>query len=104
MSDGAWVTPEVVGAVLAHMNGDHAEDCAVICRGLGGRPDTTAARMTGLDAEAIELLATGPDGDAVVRIPFAEALTERAQVRAEVARMYHESAAIVRGPARPGDR
>ena len=25
-------TPDVVEAVMAHMNGDHADDCVVICR------------------------------------------------------------------------
>lgn len=100
MSDGGWITQDVVDAVLAHMNGDHADDCAVICRGLGGRPHTTAARMTALDTVGIELLAAGPDGEEVVRVPFTEPLTERAQVRAEVARMYHESAAALGLPPR----
>jgi hypothetical protein len=82
------------------MNGDHADDCVVISRALGGKPHTTAARMTGMDHEAIELLATGPDGDSVVRMPFSRPLTERSQVRAEVARMYHESAAALGLPPR----
>lgn len=99
MSD-AFPTPDVVAAVSAHMNGDHADDCVVIAKVLGERPDTTAATMTGMDAEAIELTATGPQGDEVLRIPFSETLTERAQVRAEVARMYHESAAALGLPSR----
>lgn len=88
-------TDDVVAAVCAHMNGDHAADCAVISRVLGGRPETTTAIMVGMDADAIELLTDGPGGLSVVRIPFAAPLTERAQVRAEVARMYHESAAAL---------
>ena len=97
---GPFPTPDVVAAVMAHMNDDHAEDCVVICRVLGGRPSTTAARMTGMDAAAIELLAEGPDGFEAVRVPFSTTLTERAQVRAEVARMYHESAAALGLPSR----
>ena len=93
-------TPDVVEAVMAHMNGDHPDDCAVICRVLGGRPDTTEARMTGMDADGIEFAAVGPDGEVALRIPFAERLTERPQVRAEVARMYHESAAVLGLPPR----
>lgn len=93
-------TADVVAAVSAHMNGDHADDCVVIARALGQRPDTMAATMTGMDADAIELTATGPAGDEVLRIPFSERLTERAQVRAEVARMYHESAATLGLPSR----
>ena len=99
MSD--WVSPDVVAAVMAHMNGDHADDCVVIAKVLGERPDTTAAEMTGMDADAIELTATGADGGAeILRIPFSDRLTERAQVRAEVARMYHESAAVLGLPPR----
>jgi hypothetical protein len=95
-----WLTPDVVTAVAAHMNGDHPEDCVVICRVLGGRPDTTSAVMSDLDVTAIHFTATGPDGDAAVRIPFAAELTARAEVRAEVARMYHESAAVLGLPPR----
>ena len=97
---GDWVTPEIVAAVSAHMNGDHAEDCAVICRVFGDQPATTAAVMTDLDARAIHFRATVPDGEVDVRVPFAQELTERAQVRAEVARLYHESAAVLGLPPR----
>lgn len=93
-------TADVVEAVARHMNGDHAEDCVVICRVLGGRDDTTEATMTGLDAEAIEFLATTPEGELTIRVPFSEPLTERAQVREQVARMYHESAAALGLPTR----
>ena len=92
--------PDVVTAVAAHMNGDHAEDCIVICRVLGGHDDTTAATMTGLDGEAVEFLATTASGPVTVRVPFSEPITERAQIRAEVARMYHESAAVLGLPSR----
>jgi hypothetical protein len=92
---GGWLTDDVRSAVLAHMNGDHPEDCAVICRGLGGRPGTTSAVMTGLDLEAFEFLATDADGDHPVRVPCAAPLADRAQIRAEAARMYHESAAAL---------
>jgi hypothetical protein len=90
-----WLTDDVVAAVLAHMNGDHAADCAAICRGLGGRPGTTRARMTGLDLEGFEFLATDAEGDHVVRVPCSSPLADRAQIRAEAARMCHESAAAL---------
>jgi putative heme iron utilization protein len=92
--------PDVVAAVAAHMNGDHAEDCVVICRVLGGRDDTTAATMTGVDGDGVEFLATTTEGNVTVRVPFSEPITERAQIRAEVARMYHESAAALGLPSR----
>uniref|UniRef100_UPI002594DDC9 DUF2470 domain-containing protein n=1 Tax=uncultured Gordonia sp. TaxID=198437 RepID=UPI002594DDC9 len=50
-ADSAQFSPDVVAAVLAHMNDDHADDSLLICRALGGRPDAVAARMTGFDHE-----------------------------------------------------
>lgn len=86
-------TPEVVAAILAHMNDDHAADSLLIVRA-GGRPDAVAARMTGLDALGGDFAATLPDGGtAAVRIPWSKRLTERAQVRAEVVRLYGEARA-----------
>ncbi|WP_436891909.1 DUF2470 domain-containing protein [Nocardiopsis dassonvillei] len=73
------------------MNGDHPEDTLLICRALGGRPDATAARMTGLDGEAGEYAVTVGGTEHAVRIPWSEPLTERAQIRREVVRMYQEA-------------
>ncbi|WP_221319084.1 DUF2470 domain-containing protein [Nocardiopsis metallicus] len=75
------------------MNGDHPEDTLLICRALGGRPDATAARMTGLDGQGGDYAVTVDDTEHQVRIPWAEPLTERAQIRAEVVRMYEEACA-----------
>ncbi len=86
------LTAEVIAQVTRHMNDDHAGDCLLICRGLGGVPDATAARMTGLDGSGFEFVAT-VDGDEVpVRVPFAEPVTERAQLRTEAVRMCREAA------------
>jgi hypothetical protein len=82
------------------MNGDHAEDCAVICRVLGGRPDTTAAVMTGVDLDGFAFVATDPAGAHEVRVRFSAPLADRAQIRTEAARMYHESAAALGLPPR----
>ena len=82
---------EVVRQIARHMNDDHTEDCAAICRALGGAPDATAARMTGLDADGIEFAATVDGEEVPVRIPFSRRLTERVQVRQEVVRMTTEA-------------
>ncbi len=94
-SDDAWFDESVVAAVVAHMNGDHAADNVVICRGLGGVDDATAARMTGMDLESIEFEATAPGGVRAVRIPFSTRLRDRAQVRAEVAALFHRAASLL---------
>lgn len=105
-------TPDVVAAVMAHMNDDHRDDSLVIVRGLGGRPEATAAWMSGMDADGIDFAVTVPVGEdrpdgagngsgdevseeVTVRVPFAERLSERAQVRLEVVRMYGEACAAL---------
>lgn len=87
--------PEVVAAVCSHMNDDHVEDSLLIVRSLGGRPEATAASMTSLDDTAGIFVAT-VDGEQVeVRVPWSEPISERAQIRAEVVRMYHEACAAL---------
>jgi putative heme iron utilization protein len=80
--------PEVVTQIARHMNDDHAADNVLIVRALGGMPSATAARVSGLDADAMEFAAVVDGIEVPVRIPFAERLTERRQVRAEAVRMY----------------
>ncbi|SDI36038.1 Protein of unknown function [Sinosporangium album] len=84
-------TPDVVEAVKRHMNDDHAADALLICRALGGRPEATSATTTGVDAEGIDFRVTVADGEVPVRVPWGETLTERAQVRMAVVRLYKES-------------
>ncbi len=93
--------PEVIAAVMRHMNTDHADDCLVICQGLGGQPTATAANMSGMDAEAMEFLAVVDGTEVPVRVPFSERLVERRQIRAEAARMYREACAALGRTPRP---
>jgi hypothetical protein len=83
-------TPDVVGAILRHMNDDHPADCLRIVQGLAG-VHATAATMTGLDADNAFFRAETSDGFTEVDIPWSEHLTERAQVRVEVVRMHEEA-------------
>ncbi|HEY0534583.1 MAG TPA: DUF2470 domain-containing protein [Actinoplanes sp.] len=83
--------PEAAAQIAAHMNGDHADDNLLIVRALGGIPQATAARMSGLDADALEFAAVVDGIEVPVRVPFAQRLTERRQVRAEAVRMYREA-------------
>ncbi|MFC7330274.1 DUF2470 domain-containing protein [Marinactinospora rubrisoli] len=86
-------------AITRHMNEDHAADTLLICRALGGVPAATAARMTGLDATGGDFAATVAGTEVPVRIPWSAPLTERAQVRREVVRMYQEARARLGAPA-----
>ncbi|MFI6457583.1 DUF2470 domain-containing protein [Streptosporangium amethystogenes] len=93
-------TPEAVEAIKRHMNDDHADDALLICRGLGGQPEATGATTTGVDAEAIEFTAVVGGLEIPVRVPWSTALTERAQVRTEVVRLYRDACAALGVPAR----
>ncbi|WP_238418823.1 DUF2470 domain-containing protein [Gordonia sp. 'Campus'] len=93
MSDGSAVEvagfePEVVAAVLAHMNDDHADDSLLICRVLGGRPDATAATMTGFDHTAATFDVTVPEGVVGVRLTWDRPVRDRADVRVAVVAMF----------------
>ena len=86
---------DVVAQIARHMNDDHAEDNVVIVRGLAGVTSATAARMSGLDADGMDFDATVNGISVPVRIPFAERLTERRQVRTEAVRMYQAACAAL---------
>ena len=88
VSDTAQFAPDVVAAVLAHMNDDHADDSLLICRVLGGRPDAVAATMTGFDHEAATFDVSVPDGTVGVRLPWDRPVRDRADVRAAVVAMF----------------
>ena len=96
--------PDVVTAIMRHMNTDHADDCRVIVQGLGGRRDASAAAMSGMDADGMDFVATVDGQPTPVRIPFAARLTERRQVRGEAARMYREACANLDVEPRPDAR
>lgn len=88
-------TPAAVQQITAHMNADHAEDNALICRALGGVPAATAARLSAVDADAFHFVATVHGAPVSVRVPFRARLTERRQVRSEAVRMYAEACAAL---------
>lgn len=87
--------PEAADQIARHMNDDHADDNVLIVRALGGIPTATAARVSGVDADAMEFKAVVDGIEVPVRVPFSERLTERGQVRAEAVRMYHDACAAL---------
>ncbi|MEU6858437.1 biliverdin-producing heme oxygenase [Glycomyces sp. NPDC046736] len=88
-------SPKVVAAICHHMNTDHAADTLVICQGEGGQAEAESARMTGFDGTGADFLAS-VGGEAVpVRITWAAPLSERAEVRPEIVRIFTESKAAL---------
>lgn len=96
--DGDAFPADAVVAIRTHMNDDHAEDCLRLVRGPGGRPEATAARVTGVDRTGIDLRARVGDVEVPVRIAWSRRLTERREVREELARMIGELRASTREP------
>jgi hypothetical protein len=93
--------PQVVDAVLAHMNVDHTDDSLLIVRAFA-LPDATAATMTGLDEEAGVFSAVVTDGAREVRGPWpAGRITERAEIRREVVALYDAACARLGVEPRP---
>ncbi len=88
VSPDAWraATPDPTEAVAAgaveHLNDDHGDACLLIAQLLGGRPDATEARVTGLDRYGLDLVATGPDGPGRVRVPWDEPVGGADSIRA----------------------
>lgn len=91
----------VVAAIVKHMNADHADDSLLICRTLGGQPSAREAHMVGFNAEHAVFSARIDGGVVDVRIGWAGAVRERADVRAEVVGMYEAARA---GGHRPAPR
>jgi len=83
--------PKVIAAICHHMNVDHVSDTLVICRGAGGLPEADAARMTGFDGTGADFAVTVDGAEVPIRVPWAAALSERAEVRPEIVRLFTES-------------
>lgn len=83
--------PEVVSAVLAHMNDDHTEDSLRIVRAFA-QPAATAAVMTGLDEHAGLWSATVAGATEEVRVAWPAApISQRAEIRREVVALYEQA-------------
>lgn len=69
------------------MNDEHRDDNLLIARAFGST-DATAATMTSLDNRGGSWRFTGPGGDHDLTVPWSEPISERAQIRREVVRLY----------------
>lgn len=94
--------PEVVDAVLAHMNDDHGDDSLLIVQAFGA-PHAVAATMNAVDGEAGTWVVTDEDGvSEELRIIWPGGpLTERAEIRREVVVLYDEACRSLGREPRP---
>ena len=86
--------PEIVSAVLAHMNGDHLDDSLLIARAFGD-PDAADASMIGLDENGGTFAYTLAGEEAEVTVPWTAPISERAEIRREVVVMYDRACAAL---------
>lgn len=94
-------SPDIVDAILRHMNGDHTDDNLLIARAFVN-PAAEAATMTGLDGDGgvWDVTVDGATASASVAWP-AGTITERGEVRREIVALYDEACAVLGVEPRP---
>jgi len=85
-------SPDVVTAVLAHMNGDHLDDSLLIARAFG-TVDAEAASMTDLDENGATFSYSVGGESRSVTVPWTAPIAERPEIRREVVVMYERACA-----------
>ena len=101
MSDGPF-SPEVVDAILVHMNREHGDDSLVICRAYGPAPDAVAAELVALDDAGLHFDIDTGSGHAALTLAWTEPVEERGDIRADIVRRYHAARDVLGlGPADP---
>ena len=100
-SSAAPFPPDVVDAILRHMNGDHTDDNLLIARAFVA-PAAEASVMTGLDGDGgfWDVTVDGATSRASVAWP-AGPITERGEVRREIVALYDEACAVLGVEPRP---
>ena len=78
-------------AVLAHLNGDHAEAVVAMARRLGGYPDTTAATCTGADRYGLDLRVVTPRGVAYTRVGYQTPIDSIDELRSATVELTHRA-------------
>ena len=84
-------TPDIITAVLNHMNADHTTHSLAIVQTLGNHPNATTAELTALNPAAAVFTATVEGHPVEVHIPWSEPITDRPHFRTEFARMAHQA-------------
>lgn len=83
---------DVVDRVVAHMNGDHAEEALVIVRAHGAA-EASGAALAAFDSHNTIWEVLGPEGPVgQLHVPWPSgAVTEERQVRGEIVSLYRAS-------------
>lgn len=92
--------PEIVAAVLAHMNSDHNDDNLLIARAFAD-PDAASATMTTLDHEGGTWLYTAGGERHELTVPWSRRISERPEIRREIVVLYDAACAKLGIEPRP---
>ncbi|WP_354496738.1 DUF2470 domain-containing protein [Mycetocola sp. 2940] len=93
-------SPEIVDAVLRHMNTDHPGDSLVIARAFAD-PAAEAAVMIDLDGNGGVWSVSSATGEMTAKIEWASPVTERSGIRREVVALYDAACERLGIPPRP---
>lgn len=72
------ITPQVSDRICKHMNKDHAESVLTYAQRYGHRPSATAATLTAIDSQGMDLQAQVNGETLPVRVTFDHALKDAA--------------------------
>ena len=92
-------SPEIVQAILGHMNGEHAKDNLVIVRAFS-EDEPIEARMVDFDENGGVWEYSTDASEGELRIPWSTTISDRADVRREIVALYDRAAERLGLPAR----
>ena len=92
--------PDVVAAVLAHMNSDHNDDNLLIARAFA-TPDATAATMTTLDHRGGTWVYWVGQEQHELTVQWSAEIVERPEIRREIVHLYDRACAKLGIEPRP---
>ncbi|MCY7411646.1 MAG: DUF2470 domain-containing protein [Salinibacterium sp.] len=95
-------SPDVVAAVLHHMNDDHLDDNLLIVRAFG-EPQASSSMMKSLDGSGGTWLYSSPDGERELTVPWSAEISERSEIRREIVVLYDAACARLGIAPRPHD-
>jgi putative heme iron utilization protein len=86
-SSAPRLEPAVAHRVIEHMNDDHADAVLLYVRAFGGMPQATAAQLTGIDLETMEIRFDQPAGPGQTLVRFDPPLRDAGEIRPRLVEM-----------------
>jgi putative heme iron utilization protein len=81
------LTPESIASICEHMNEDHADALVTYARVFGHRADARTARMTGMDADGLDMHVETDSGEVDLRVTFDHTLADADDAQQTLIRM-----------------